>query len=159
MHKILLIFSTPIIFFLYSCGGGSVGGSDLEGPIYNTEGIVGEWSFSPNCEEYSLGTDTIYLANELPDTISIFSNSDNILSIDAGANTLSASIDINGDFVIEYQSFRAYLDLGIISDTATIYLTGNGNFSSDSLATMDLTFSEPNLPGQIDCTVSLSKLN
>jgi len=155
MNKALLIFSTSIIFFLFSCGGGS----DMERPVYNTDGIIGEWSFLPNCEEYILGIDTIYLANELPDTISIFSNSDNTLSIDAGANTLDASIDINGDFVIRYQSFRAYLDLGIISDTATIYLTGDGNFSSDSLATMNLTFSEPNLPGQIDCTVSLSKLN
>lgn len=155
MNKALLIFSTSIIFFLFSCGGGS----DMERPVYNTDGIIGEWSFLPNCEEYILGIDTIYLANELPDTISIFSNSDNTLSIDAGANTLNASIDINGDFVIRYQSFRAYLDLGIISDTATIYLTGDGNFFSDSLATMNLTFSEPNLPGQIDCTVSLSKLN
>ena len=155
MNKALLIFSTSIIFFLFSCGGGS----DMERPVYNTDGIIGEWSFLPNCEEYILGIDTIYLANELPDTISIFSNSDNTLSIDAGANTLDASIDINGDFFIRYQSFRAYLDLGIISDTATIYLTGDGNFSSDSLATMNLTFSEPNLPGQIDCTVSLSKLN
>ena len=155
MNKALLIFSTSIIFFLFSCGGGS----DMERPVYNTDGIIGEWSFLPNCEEYILGIDTIYLANELPDTISIFSNSDNTLSIDAGTNTLNASIDINGDFVIRYQSFRAYLDLGIISDTATIYLTGDGNFSSDSLATMNLTFSEPNLPGQIDCTVSLSKLN
>ena len=55
--------------------------------------------------------------------------------------------------------FSLVFVLGIISDTATIYLTGDGNFSSDSLATMNLTFSEPNLPGQIDCTVSLSKLN
>ena len=155
MNKALLIFSTSIIFFLFSCGGGS----DMERPVYNTDGIIGEWSFLPNCEEYILGIDTIYLANELPDTISIFSNSENSLSIDAGTNTLNASIDINGDFVIRYQSFRAYLDLGIISDTATIYLTGDGNFSSDSSATMNLTFSEPNLPGQIDCTVSLSKLN
>ena len=120
---------------------------------------MGDWSFSPNCEEYILGTDTIYLANELPDTISIFSNADNTLSIDAGENTLNASIDAEGDFYIRYQSFRAYLDLGIISDTATIYLTGDGTFSSDSSATMNLTFSEPNLPGQIDCTVSLSKLD
>jgi len=155
MNKIFLLISTSIILFLYSCGGGS----DMERPIYDTDAIVGEWSFSPNCEEYILGLDTIYLANELPDTISIFSNADNSLSINAGTNTLSASIDINGDFVISYQSFRAYLDLGIISDTATIYLTGDGNFSSDSLAIMNLTFSEPNLPGQIDCTVSLSKLD
>ena len=31
-----------------------------------------------------LEVDTIFLANELPDTISIFSNADNTLSIDAG---------------------------------------------------------------------------
>jgi len=144
-----------LILFLFPCGGGS----DNERPIYNTDSIVGDWSFLPNCEEYILGVDTIFLANELPDTISIFSNADNTLSIDAGENTLNASIDAEGDFYIRYQSFRAYLDLGIISDTATIYLTGDGNFSSDSSATMNLTFSEPNLPGQIDCTVSLSKLN
>ena len=155
MEKLISIFSASLILFLFSCGGGS----DNERPIYNTDSIVGDWSFSPNCEEYILGVDTIFLANELPDTISIFSNADNTLSIDAGENTLNASIDTEGDFYIRYQSFRAYLDLGIISDTATIYLTGDGNFSSDSSATMNLTFSEPNLPGQIDCTVSLSKLD
>ena len=81
------------------------------------------------------------------------------MSIDAGDNTLDASINIDGDFFIRYQSFRAFLDLGVISDTATVYLTGDGNFSSDSTATMNLTFTEPNLPGQIDCTVNLSKLD
>ena len=131
----------------------------MDGPIYNTDVIVGDWLFESNCEEYVLGVDTIFLSNELPDTISIFSNSDNSLSIDAGDNTLDASINIDGDFFIRYQSFRAFLDLGVISDTATVYLTGDGNFSSDSTATMNLTFTEPNLPGQIDCTVNLSKLD
>ena len=110
MKKLISIFSASLILFLSSCGGGS----DNERPIYNTDSIVGDWSFSPNCEEYILGTDTIYLANELPDTISIFSNADNTLSIDAGENTLNASIDAEGDFYIRYQSFRAYLDLSLI---------------------------------------------
>ena len=155
MKKLISIFSTSLILFLFSCGGGS----DIERPIYNTDRIVGDWSFSPNCQEYILGVDTIFLANELPDTISIFSNADNTLSIDAGVNTLNATLDSEDVFYITRQSFRAYLDLGIISDTVTIYLTGDGNFSSDSSATMNLTFSEPNLPGQIDCSVSLSKLD
>ncbi len=154
MNKLTIIFST-ISFFLISCGGAG----DMDRPIYNTDVIVGDWLFESNCEEYVLGVDTIFLSNELPDTISIFSNSDNSLSIDAGDNTLDASINIDGDFFIRYQSFRAFLDLGVISDTATVYLTGDGNFFSDSTATMNLTFTEPNLPGQIDCAVNLSKLD
>ena len=67
MKKLISIFSASLILFLSSCGGGS----DNERPIYNTDSIVGDWSFSPNCEEYILGTDTIYLANGA-DTISIF---------------------------------------------------------------------------------------
>ena len=148
-------YSLFFIFLFFSCGGG--GNSIIE--VYDTGEIIGEWLFSPNCEEYILGSDTIYLENELPDTISIFSNSDNVLSIDAGNNVLDANIDISGDFYIRYQSFKAFLEIGNIADTATIYLTGNGNFSSSSDGTMDLTFSEPNLPGQIECSILLTKLD
>ena len=154
MKKIISIFSASLILFLFSCGGGS----DNERLIYNTDGIVGDWSFSSICTELIIDPDTINLANELPDTISIFSNTDNTLSIDAGENTLNASIDAEGNFYIRYQSFRAYID--VLPDTATIYLTGAGNFASDSSASMDLTFTDPNLPGlQIDCSVNLSKLD
>ena len=148
-------YSLCFIFLVFSCGGG--GNRIIE--VYDTGEIIGEWLFSPNCEEYILGSDTIYLENELPDTISIFSNSDNVLSIDAGNNVLDANIDISGDFYIRYQSFKAFLEIGNIADTATIYLTGNGNFSSSSDGTMDLTFSEPNLPGQIECSILLTKLD
>ncbi|MDC1024371.1 hypothetical protein OAR04_00425 [Flavobacteriales bacterium] len=148
-------YSLCFVFLFFSCGGG---GNSIIG-VYDTGEIIGEWLFSPNCEEYILGSDTIYLENELPDTISIFSNSDNVLSIDAGNNVLDANIDISGDFYIRYQSFKAFLEIGNISDTATIYLTGDGNFSSSSDGTMDLTFSEPNLPGQIECSILLTKLD
>ena len=148
-------YSLCFVFLFFSCGGG--GNSIIE--VYDTGEIIGEWLFSPNCEEYILGSDTIYLENELPDTISIFSNSDNVLSIDVGNNVLDANIDISGDFYIRYQSFKAFLEIGNIADTATIYLTGNGNFSSSSDGTMDLTFSEPNLPGQIECSILLTKLD
>ena len=60
-----LYIENSLIIFLSSCGGGS----DNERPIYNTDSIVGDWSFSPNCEEYILGVDTIFLANELPDSV------------------------------------------------------------------------------------------
>ena len=148
-------YSLCFVFLFFSCGGG--GNSIIE--VYDTGEIIGEWLFSPNCEEYILGSDTIYLENELPDTISIFSNSDNVLSIDAGNNVLDANVDISGDFYIRYQSFKAFLEIGNIADTATIYLTGSGNFSSSSDGTMDLTFSEPNLPGQIECSILLTKLD
>jgi hypothetical protein len=148
-------YSLCLIFLFFSCGGG--GNRIIE--VYDSGEIIGEWLFSPNCEEYILGSDTIYLENELPDTISIFSNSDNVLSIDAGNNVLDANIDISGDFYIRYQSFKAFLEIGNIADTATIYLTGNGNFSSSNDGTMDLTFSEPNLPGQIECSILLTKLD
>ena len=148
-------YSLCLIFLFFSCGGG--GNRIIE--VYDTGEIIGEWLFSPNCEEYILGSDTIYLENELPDTISIFSNSDNVLSIDAGNNVLDANIDVSGDFYIRYQSFKAFLEIGNIADTATIYLTGNGNFSSSNDGTMDLTFSEPNLPGQIECSILLTKLD
>ena len=154
-HQNNFFYSLCFIFLFFSCGGG--GNSIIE--VYDTGEIIGEWLFSPNCEEYILGSDTIYLENELPDTISIFSNSDNVLSIDAGNNVLDANIDISGDFYIRYQSFKAFLEIGNIADTATIYLTGNGNFSSSSDGSMDLTFSEPNLPGQIECSILLTKLD
>ena len=155
-NDIILILTSSILLFFLSCGGG---GGDIAPGLYNTDDIVGEWSFSPNCDEYILGSDTIFLDDELPDTISIFSNEDNTLSIDAGDNTLNATIDVNGDFIIEYQSFKAYLELGPIADTATIYLTGNGNFASQSEGSMDLTFTEPNLPGEINCSILLSKID
>ena len=148
-------YSLCFVFLFFSCGGG--GNRIIE--VYDTGEIIGEWLFSPNCEEYILGSDTIYLENELPDTISVFSNSDNVLSIDAGNNVLDANIDISGDFYIRYQSFKAFLEIGNIADTATIYLTGDGNFRSSSDGTMDLTFSEPNLPGQIECSILLTKLD
>jgi hypothetical protein len=121
--------------------------------------VVGDWLFNANCEEYILGTDTIFLDDELPDSITILSNSSDNLFIEAGSNTLNATIDVNGDFIIEYQSFKTYLEIGPIADTATIYLTGTGNFISQSEGSMDLTFTEPNLPGEINCSILLSKID
>jgi hypothetical protein len=157
INNIILILTSSSILFFFSCGGG--GGDIAPIGLYNTDNIIGEWFFSSNCEEYILGSDTVFLDNELPDTISIFSNADNTLSIAAGDNTLNATIDVNGDFIIEYQSFKAYLELGPIADTATIYLTGNGNFASQSEGSMDLTFTEPALPGEINCSILLSKID
>ena len=155
-NDIILILTSSILLFFLSCGGA---GGDIAPGLYNTDDIIGEWFFSPNCEEYILGLDTVLLADELPDTISVFSNANNTLSIDAGDNILDATIDVNGDFIIEYQSFKAYLELGPIADTVTIYLVGSGNFASQYQGSMDLTFTEPNLPGEINCSILLSKLD
>ncbi len=155
-NDIILILTSSILLFFLSCGGG---GGDIAPGLYNTDDIVGEWSFSPNCDEYILGSDTVFLDDELPDTISIFSNEENTLSIDAGDNILNATIDVNGDFIIGYQSFKTYLELGSIADTVTIYLTGTGNFVSQSEGSMDLTFTEPALPGEINCSIVLSKID
>ena len=78
INNIILILTSSILLFFLSCGGG-----DIAPGLYNTDDIVGEWSFSPNCDEYILGSDTVFLDDELPDTISIFSNEENTLSIDA----------------------------------------------------------------------------
>ena len=77
--------------------------------------VVGDWLFNANCEEYILGVDTIFLDDELPDSITILSNSSDNLFIEAGSNTLNATIDKNGDFFISYQSFKAYLEIGNIA--------------------------------------------
>lgn len=128
-NNFFLILSFSIVLFLTACSGG--GNSEIRpDDSFNIRVITGEWFFSPNCEEYVLGTDTLYLADQLPDTISIFSDSVNTLFIDAGTNNLVASVDSLGSFTIPFQSFQAYLDLGFISDTATVFLTGTGNFSS-----------------------------
>ena len=148
-NNFFLILSFSIVLILTACSGG--GNSEIRpDDSFNIRVITGDWFFSPNCEEYVLGTDTLYLADQLPDTISIFSDSVNTLFIDAGANNLVASVDSLGSFTIPFQSFQAYLDLGFISDTATVFLTGTGNFNSRYEGTMNLTFSEPLLNANID---------
>lgn len=157
-NNFFLILSFSIVLILTACSGG--GNSEIRpDDSFNIRVITGEWFFSPNCEEYVLGTDTLYLADQLPDTISVFSDSVNTLFIDAGTNSLVASVDSLGSFTIPFQSFQAYLDLGFISDTATVFLTGTGNFSSRYEGTMNLTFSEPLLNANIDCTIDLRKLD
>ena len=147
-NNFFLILSFSIVLILTACSGG--GNSEIRpDDSFNIRVITGDWFFSPNCEEYVLGTDTLYLADQLPDTISIFSDSVNTLFIDAGTNNLVASVDSLGSFTIPFQSFQAYLDLGFISDTATVFLTGTGNFSSRYEGTMNLTFSEPLLNANI----------
>ncbi len=126
---------------------------------FNIASLSGDWLFDSECNEYVLGLDTIYLDQQLPDTITINSDTDSTIFIDAGSNNLVANVDLNGNFIIPNQTFLADVDLGFGLTTLPIYLTGDGIFSSYSSATMNLTFSEPNLPGQIDCIVSLSKLD
>ena len=157
-NNFFLILSFSIILILTACSGG--GNTEIRpDDSFNIRVITGDWFFSPNCEEYVLGTDTLYLADQLPDTISIFSDSVSTLFIDAGTNNLTASVDSTGNFTIPFQSFQAYLDLGFISDTATVFLTGTGNFTSRYEGTMNLTFSEPLLNANIDCTIDLRKLD
>lgn len=157
-NNFFLILSFSIVLILTACSGG--GNSEIRpDDSFNIRVITGDWFFSPNCEEYVLGTDTLYLADQLPDTISIFSDSVNTLFIDAGTNNLVASVDSLGSFTIPFQSFQAYLDLGFISDTAIVFLTGTGNFNSRYEGTMNLTFSEPLLNANIDCTIDLRKLD
>ena len=157
-NNFFLALSFSLIIIITACSGGGNREIVLD-DSFNIRVITGDWFFSPNCEEYVLGTDTLYLADQLPDTISIFSDSVNTLFIDAGTNNLVASVDSLGSFTIPFQSFQAYLDLGFISDTATVFLTGTGNFSSRYEGTMNLTFSEPLLNANIDCTIDLRKLD
>lgn len=154
-YNIFLIIAITSILFFSSCGGGS---SDVD-PVdaFNIDDALGVWLFNANCEEYILGSDTVFLNEELPDSITVFSNSNNTLFIEAGNNNLNASVDQYGNVAIDYQSFKAFLELGLISDTATIYLTGTGFFNSSTEGNMDLTFSEPNLPGEINCSINLSR--
>ena len=153
----LAILTILVGLGLYSCSSG--GNRDIAPEPFNINNISGDWLFDSQCDEYVFGVDTIYLAEQLPDTITINSDTDSTIFIDAGANNLVANVDSNGNFTIDYQSFRAYLDLGFLgADTATIYLTGTGSFSSNYGASMDLTFSEPLLSAQIDCTIGLRKL-
>jgi|TARA_B110000263_G_scaffold139184_1_gene120696 hypothetical protein len=155
--NILSILATTCVLFLSSCGGGG-GSSDVE-PVdtFNIDDALGVWLFNANCDQYILGSDTVFLDEELPDSITVFSNSDNTLFIEAGDNNLNASVDQNGHITIDYQSFETFLELGSISDTATIYLTGSGFFNSSTEGNMDLTFTEPNLPGEINCVINLTR--
>ena len=156
-NNFLLILSLSIILIITACSGG--GNRDIMPEPFNINNITGDWLFDANCDSALVLGTTIFLAEQLPDTITINSDTDSTIFIDAGANNLVANVDSNGNFTIDYQSFRAYLDLGFLgADTATIYLTGTGSFSSNYGASMDLTFSEPLLSAQIDCTIGLRKL-
>jgi hypothetical protein len=156
-YNIFLVIISISILFLSDCGGGS---NDVE-PVYtfNPNNIVGEWQFNSNCTEYpnplNGGEDTIFLDNELPDSITVFSNSSDTLFIEAGSNNLNATVNSTGDFAIGFQQFRAYVDA--FSDTITIYIEGTGSFNSENEGVMDLTFSEPLLQAEINCSINISR--
>jgi len=156
-YNIFLIIISTSVLFLSSCGGGT---SDVE-PVYtfNPNNIVGEWQFNSNCTEYpnplTGGADTIFLDNELPDSITVFSNSSDTLFIEAGSNNLNATVNSTGDFAIGFQQFRAYVDA--FSDTITIFIEGTGSFTSENEGVMDLTFSEPFLQAEINCSINISR--
>tara|TARA_B110000116_G_C16465148_1_gene415540 strand:- start:137 stop:628 length:492 start_codon:yes stop_codon:yes gene_type:complete len=156
-NNILSIIAASSILFLCSCGSSS---SDVE-PVYvfNSSNVVGDWEFSSNCTEYpnplTGGADTIFLDEQLPDTITVLSSSNNTLFIEAGSNNLNASVNSDGDFTIGFQQFRAYVD--VFSDTITIYVEGTGSFSSETDGVMDLIFSEPLLQAEIDCSINISR--
>tara|TARA_B110000438_G_C15474639_1_gene504606 strand:- start:154 stop:642 length:489 start_codon:yes stop_codon:yes gene_type:complete len=157
-NNFFLVLSFSIILLITACSSG--GNRDIAPEPFNINNIVGDWFFSPNCEEYVLGTDTIYLSEQLPDTITINSDTDSTIFIDAGANNLIANVDPNGNFIIPNQIFQAYVDLGFVADTLPISLNGSGSFSSNFGGSMDLTFDETILTGaQIDCTIDFRKLD
>ena len=142
---------------LYSCSSG--GSRDIAPEPFNITSITGDWLFDSECDEYVLGLDTIYLAQQLPDTVTINSDTDSTIFIDAGDNNLIANVDLNGNFIVPNQTFNADVDLGFGLTTLPISLNGSGSFVSNFAGSMDVTFSDTILTGaQIDCTIGLRKL-
>lgn len=154
----LAILSILFGVILYSCSSG--GSRDLTPEPFSINSLSGDWIFDSECDEYVLGLDTIYLAQQLPDTITINSDTDSTIFIDAGTNNLVANVDLNGNFIIPNQTFLADVDLGFGLTTLPISLNGSGSFVSNFGGSMDVTFNDTILTGaQIDCTIGLRKLD
>ena len=103
---------------------------------------------------------TIKDSIKLPDTVTINSDTDSTIFIDAGTNNLVANVDLNGNFIIPNQTFLADVDLGFGLTTLPISLNGSGSFVSNFGGSMDVTFNDTILTGaQIDCTIGLRKLD
>ncbi len=142
---------------LYSCSSG--GSRDIAPDPFNINNVSGDWLFDSECDEYVFALDTIYLAQQLPDTVTINSDTDSTIFIDAGTNNLVANVDLNGNFIIPNQTFLADVDLGFGLTTLPISLNGSGSFVSNFEGSMDVTFNDTILTGaQIDCTIGLRKL-
>ena len=104
-NNFFLILSFSIVLILTACSGG--GNSEIRpDDSFNIRVVTGDWFFSPNCEEYVLGTDTLYFADQLPDTISIFSDSVNTLFIHAGTNNLVRLMILVLNFYIEARKIQ-----------------------------------------------------
>ena len=101
----LAILTILVGLVLYSCSSG--GNRDIAPEPFNINNVSGDWLFDSECDEYVLGLDTIYLAQQLPDTITINSDTDSAIFIDAGTNNLVANVDLNGNFIIPNQTFLA----------------------------------------------------
>ena len=158
-NNIFLTLSFSIILIITSCSGG--GNRDISPEPFNINNIAGDWLFDAECDSALVLGTTIFLAEQLPDTITINSDTDTTIYIDAGANNPIANIDLNGNFIIPNQTFNADVDLGLGGiTTLPISVNGSGSFVSNFGGSMDVTFNDTILTGtEIDCTISLRKID
>jgi hypothetical protein len=158
-NNIFLTLSFSIILVITSCSGG--GNRDISPEPFNINNIAGDWLFIAECDSALVLGANIFLAEQLPDTITISSDTDSTVFIDAGANNLIANIDLNGNFIIPNQTFNADVDLGLGGiNTIPVSLNGSGSFVSNFGGSMDITFNDTILTQvEIDCTIDLRKLD
>jgi len=160
MKNILSLFTKTFLIFslISSC---SSGGEDELGPLdfFNLEDAEGVWVMNSLCEDYEFGNTIISLDEELPDSVSVFSDTLSNIFIEAGENIILASINSAGVFNIQPQPFQAQLNLNNLPIDITVDIQGDGVLS-DSTGNMDVIFSFELIAGQldsIDCSIDLTR--
>ena len=120
----------------------------------------GIWSMNPDCDEYTIPiiNTTISLNDQLPDSIEVMSQQNNVLYIQIAENQIYGEIDVNGNVTVPEQQISIDMGFGPMD----IDVNGNGLINSPNLGNMNLDFSFnieiiPNFPinETLSCQIEL----
>ena len=125
--------------------------------IYAHDIAQGMWAINPVCDEISVLGQNISIDEQLPDSIDVQGEENNVLFIDIDGTVVSGKIDNTGNITVENQTVSLDLGLGLPID---VDVSGSGLVNLNNTGEMELTYSfEIPLVGSqsINCDIDLHK--
>ena len=120
--------------------------------VYAHNIAQGIWNITPDCEEIDILGQTISLNDQLPESIEVQGEENNVLFIDIDGTVVSGEIDYSGNITVENQTVSLDFGLGVPID---VDVEGSGLINLDNSGEMELTYSF-NLPPPLDLLGSQS---
>ena len=124
--------------------------------MYAHDIAQGMWAIDPVCDVISVLGQTISIDEQLPDSIDVQGEENNVLFIDIDGTVVSGKIDNTGNITVENQTVSLDPGLGV---PIPVNIEGDGKIELDNTGQMNLTYSFDfqGFPLSSSCSITLSK--